>query len=172
MGWFCSSLTAAPDTANAEKATVVVPWVCTHSDLSVTFLALGSRWICYIGCCFVFRVWVEAAFWVRVLLPNPDWVGIHGDSPASALTNVGLQGSSHTSWWLTCQLPHSSEGLQEQKHLFLFLHKIFYYYFFSFYFTCMSVLPAYMSVHYIPASCLWRPEEGVRCSGTGVINSC
>lgn len=36
----------------------------------------------------------------------------------------------------------------------------------------MYILPACMLVYTMHASCLQRPEEGVRCPGTGIIDGC
>ena len=36
----------------------------------------------------------------------------------------------------------------------------------------MYILPACVLVHTTHASCLQRPEEGVRCPGTGIIRGC
>lgn len=36
----------------------------------------------------------------------------------------------------------------------------------------IDILPAYMSVYYMCAWCLWRPEEGVGASGIGVKDGC
>ena len=41
---------------------------------------------------------------------------------------------------------------------------------FFFIFTCMGVLPAWMSVHHMHAWCPSRPEEGIRCPGTEVTD--
>jgi len=37
---------------------------------------------------------------------------------------------------------------------------------------CGDVLPAWMSVHYPQALCLWRPEEGIGTLGIGVTDAC
>jgi hypothetical protein len=36
----------------------------------------------------------------------------------------------------------------------------------------MSVLLAYMHVHHVCTSCLWRPEGGFRSPTTGVMGGC
>jgi hypothetical protein len=36
----------------------------------------------------------------------------------------------------------------------------------------VGVLAACVSVYYIRAWCLWRPEEGIGSRGTGVTESC
>lgn len=37
---------------------------------------------------------------------------------------------------------------------------------------CMGIFPACVSVHYLCARCLWRPEEGLGFSGTAVTDGC
>lgn len=49
---------------------------------------------------------------------------------------------------------------------FVRLKELFYY------FICMGVLPAYISVYHMKALCLQRPEEGVRPPGLGVTGDC
>jgi hypothetical protein len=40
----------------------------------------------------------------------------------------------------------------------------------SFYFMCMGVLPADLSVYLLRSWCLWQQEEGFRSPGAGVTN--
>jgi hypothetical protein len=41
------------------------------------------------------------------------------------------------------------------------------------YFMCSDfVLPVYVYMHHMCACCLWRPEEGIGSSGTGVADGC
>jgi hypothetical protein len=40
------------------------------------------------------------------------------------------------------------------------------------YFYCVNVLPVCLSVCYVHTWSLWRSEEGIRYSGTGIIGSC
>lgn len=37
-------------------------------------------------------------------------------------------------------------------------------------FMCTAVCPAFMSMWHLHAWCLWKPEEGIASSGTGITD--